>query len=114
MRLLFDQNISHRIIKIVSKDFEHSTSVKAESLMNSSDKSIWEFAKRNNYIIVTHDSDFNDLNLLYGFPPKIIWIRNGNVNTEELANILKIHFSEIEEFTNDSNFGCFEILALKK
>ncbi|SCX87106.1 DUF5615 family PIN-like protein [Flavobacterium caeni] len=114
MRLLFDQNISHRILKILSDEFSGSTLVKSENLIDSSDKTIWEFAKKSNYIIVTQDSDFNDLNSLYGFPPKIIWIRTGNLKTEELAKILKIHFSEIQEFENNPSFGCFEILTIKK
>ena len=114
MKLLFDQNISHRILKILSNEFEGSTTVKNEKLIDSSDKAIWEFAKKSNYTIVTQDSDFNDLNLLNGFPPKIIWIRTGNLKTEELANILKNHFGELKDFENNQNFGCFEILAIRK
>ena len=114
MRLLFDQNISHRILKILAEEFSGSTSVKKENLIDRSDKAIWEFAKKSNYIIATQDSDFNDLNSLYGFPPKIIWIRTGNLRTEELANILKVHFSEIKEFEDNPGFGCFEILTIKK
>lgn len=53
MKLLFDQNISHRILKIVSYQFEGSTTVKSENLIDSSDKVIWDFAKKSNYIIVT-------------------------------------------------------------
>ena len=114
MKLLFDQNISHRILKILSNEFEGSTTVKKENLIDSSDKAIWEFAKKSNYTIVTQDSDFNDLNLLNGFPPKIIWIRTGNLKTEELANILKNHFGELKDFEKNQNFGCFEILAIRK
>ena len=113
MKLLFDQNISHRILKILSAEFVESTSVKKENLIDSSDKAIWEFAKKHSYIIVTQDSDFNDLNSLYGFPPKIIWIRTGNLRTEELANILKNNFTEIQSFENNPEFGCFEILTIK-
>ena len=114
MKLIFDQNISHRILKILAEDFTGSTSVKSENLIDSSDIVIWEFAKKSNYIIVTQDSDFNDFNSLYGFPPKIIWIRTGNLKTEELANILKNHIAEIKDFESNPNFGCFEILAIKK
>ena len=114
MKLLFDQNISHRILKILSDQFADSTSVKQENLIDSSDKVIWEFAKKSNYIIVTQDSDFNDFNSLYGFPPKIIWIRTGNLKTEELAYVLKNHFLEIKDFENNPKYGCFEILAIKK
>ena len=72
MKLLFDQNRSHRILKITKEDFPDSTAVKNENLLNSADKVIWDFAKKSNYIVVTLDSDFNDFNILYGFPPKII------------------------------------------
>ena len=87
MKLLFDQNISHKILKVSSEEFTDSTSVKNENLVDGSDRSIWEFAKKSNFTIVTQDSDFNDFNLLYGFPPKIIWIRTGNLRTNELAII---------------------------
>ena len=113
MKLFFDQNISHKILKLLSEEFNDSTSAKRENLIDSSDKAIWEFAKKSNYIIVTQDSDFNDLNSLYGFPPKIIWIRTGNIRTEALANILKTNFDEIRDFENNPNYGCFEILAIK-
>lgn len=39
------------------------------------DNVIWEIAKQQDYIIVTQDSDFNELLILKGFPPKVIWIR---------------------------------------
>ena len=74
MRFLFDQNISHRILAMLPEKFSDSSSIKKEGLINSTDREIWDFAKKNNFIIVTQDSDFNDLNLLLGFPPKIIWI----------------------------------------
>ncbi|OYU84178.1 MAG: hypothetical protein CFE24_08055 [Flavobacterium sp. BFFFF2] len=114
MKLLFDQNISHRILKIISEEFKGSTSVKNEHLMDCSDKEIWEFAKKNDFSIVTQDSDFNDLNVLYGFPPKIIWIRTGNIKTEEMAGLLKTNFDEILQFECNPAFGCFEILTLNK
>ena len=56
MKLLFDQNISHRILKIHYDDFAGSTSVKDEYLIDRSDKVVWEFAKKSNYIIVKQDS----------------------------------------------------------
>lgn len=112
MRFLFDQNISHRILKILPEAFSDSTSAKKEGLIDASDKEIWDFAKINNYIIVTQDSDFNDLNSLYGFPPKIIWIRTGNLKTQSIVDILISHNDEIKQFLNDHNYGCFEIFRL--
>lgn len=112
MRFLFDQNISHRILDKLPDQFEGSTSVKKEGLMNAPDKTIWDFAKRENFVIVTHDSDFNDLTALNGFPPKIIWIRSGNLKTDEIADLITKNQKSIHDFLNNENLGCFEIIRL--
>ena len=114
MRLLFDQNISYRIMKVLPEKYSGSSHVKQENLINASDKQIWDFAKTNEYTIVTQDSDFNDLNILNGFPPKIIWIRTGNIKTVALMNILIEYNKELESFINNDDFGCFEILRITK
>jgi predicted nuclease of predicted toxin-antitoxin system len=114
MKFLFDQNISHRILDRLPVLFKESTSVKKEGLINEPDKSIWEFAKRKNLVIVTQDSDFNDLTALYGFPPKIIWIRSGNLKTDDIVELLIKNQKKIQDFLQDENLGCFEIIRLRK
>jgi len=42
MKLLFDQNISFRILKKLSDFFADSSHVKTEGLINASDLEIWE------------------------------------------------------------------------
>ncbi len=110
MKLLFDQNISFRILNSLPNQFEGSSHIKKENLTNSKDFEIWEFAKKNDFIIVTQDSDFNDFNLLYGFPPKIIWIRTCNSKTLAIVTLLIDHYNELDLFLKDEKFGCFEIL----
>ncbi|HEY5510496.1 MAG TPA: DUF5615 family PIN-like protein [Prolixibacteraceae bacterium] len=113
MKFLFDQNISHRILQLLPDNFIGSTHVKSEGLINLPDRHIWEFAKKQGFIIVTQDSDFNDLNSLYGFPPKIIWIRTGNIKTLALLEVMINNYLEIQHFAEDENFGCFEINKIK-
>ena len=112
MKFLFDQNISQKILKLLPEDFHGSSHVKIEGLLNSPDKDIWEFAKKHGFSIATQDSDFFELNSLYGFPPKIIWIRTGNMNTQTLNNVLTDSLPEIKKFLQDVNFGCFEIFII--
>lgn len=114
MKLLFDQNISQRILKVLPEIYNGSTHVKMEGLINSPDRIIWEFAKKNGFIIVTQDSDFNELNSLLGFPPKIIWIRTGNLKTQIIIDLLIDNYLEILKFVEDVNYGCFEIVKIKK
>jgi len=98
---------------LIPEEYYNSSSVKKEGLVNAPDREIWEFAKNNDYIIVTQDSDFNDLNSLYGFPPKVIWIRTGNLKTQSIVDILINYSDDINKFINDSQYGCFEIFKLQ-
>jgi predicted nuclease of predicted toxin-antitoxin system len=112
MKFLFDQNISHRILSLLPEQFSGSTSVKKEGLINAYDKQIWDYARLHNYIIVTQDSDFNDISTLFGFPPKIIWIRTGNLKTKAILDILIDNYSDLQKFESDSELGCVEIIKL--
>ena len=98
MKLLFDQNISYRIVKKVSDRFPGCLHVSSCGLNDAEDSNIWAFAKHNNYTIVTSDSDFYDLALVRGIPPKIIWIREGNLSTSELADLLVEKYQVIISF----------------
>ena len=113
MKLLFDQNISFRILAQLSPGFSSSTHVKSAGLQNSTDKEIRDYAKVNGFVIVSQDSDFNDLMNLYGFPPKIIWIRMGNLRTKELCSVLEGHIEELQQFVQNESLGCFEIVKIR-
>ncbi|MCD6544686.1 MAG: DUF5615 family PIN-like protein [Flavobacteriaceae bacterium] len=110
MNLLFDQNISYRLIKKISDILPDSKQVKELGLENATDIEIFNYAKNNDYSIVTFDSDFCDLNIINGFPPKIIWIRTGNSTTKNLELIIQQKYTVIKLFLTDDN-GCLEILA---
>lgn len=112
--LLYDQNISYRILKNLPEQFKGSTHVKAEGLQDKLDKVIWDYAKEEGFTIVTQDSDFNDLNSLYGFPQKIIWIRTGNLKTLDIRILLSQFYSEFQDFLKNGEYGCFEIIKLKE
>jgi len=109
MKLLFDQNISYRILKKLPETYSGSSHVKTEDLMNSSDFEIWEYAKLHQFIIVTQDSDFNDLYLLKGFPSKILWFQTNNLRTDELVLILKNRQNDVLDFSNNDELGCMEL-----
>ncbi len=109
MKLLFDENISWRIKYLISENFSdilHVTQIASNPL---TDKQIYEYAKNNNYTILTFDSDFINFVTLYGFPPKIIQLKCGNNRTEIIANKIINHLEQINLFINDGNIGFLEI-----
>jgi len=105
MKLLFDQNLSPRLVKKFEEFFNDSIHVQNLKLDTSSDKVLWEYAKVNEFTIVTKDTDFNNMVSLYGFPPKIIWIRRGNVSTQLIQEILTEHIEIIINFIIDTKNG---------
>jgi len=86
--LLFDQNISFRIIKEILPLFPGSKQVREVGLEGKQDREVWGWAKTNGFSLVSFDSDFADLSLLFGFPPKVIWLRFGNSSTSKIAAVL--------------------------
>ncbi|MFN6945430.1 MAG: DUF5615 family PIN-like protein [Cytophagaceae bacterium] len=112
MKLLFDQNISFRIIKKIENDFPEAKQVRELGLENKSDLEIWNFAKSKDSTIVTFDTDFFDLTVLKGHPPKIIWIRSGNTSTSFLAELLIRKKNIIQSFLLSEEWkeiGCLEM-----
>lgn len=109
MKLLFDQNISRKLVDELTSFFPDSTHVYLIGLHESSDDEIWHYAKNNQYVIVTQDSDFNERSTLYGYPPKIIWLRTGNTTTEHILALLKNHHNDIILFEKDVTLGCLQI-----
>ena len=110
MKLLFDANISFRIVKKLQKDFPNCLHVSRTGMdLPITDKMIWQFAKNNSYIIVTHDEDFYELSNLYGSPPKVIWLRFGTPPTDIVVQKLLKHRMDIESLYLDSNIDLLEI-----
>jgi predicted nuclease of predicted toxin-antitoxin system len=112
MKLLFDQNISFRIEKKLSLIFSESKHVSSLNLMNVNDIEIWNFAKKENFVIVTFDSDFYDISLINGCPPKIVWIRKGNLTTNQIISILEEKHLLIRNFIKNpekQDIACLEI-----
>ena len=98
MKLLFDHNLSPRLVTRLADIFPGSLHVFPLNMGEADDQQIWEYAKRNSCVIVTRDSDYNDLSLIRGFPPKVIWIRRGNCSTQEIEQLLRAASSDIQSF----------------
>ncbi len=98
MKLLLDENLSDKIVRRITDLYPGSTHVKNLALNNTDDAIIWEYAKGNNFAIVSKDSDFYQRSLLYGHPPKFIYLRIGNSQTSKIAQILRDNFDTICQF----------------
>ncbi len=110
MKLLLDENLSDRIISQIVDLYPDSVHVKTLGLINTDDVLIWEYAKANDFVIASKDSDFHQRSLLYGHPPKFIYLRIGNSPTSKIVQILRDNFGIISQFA-DSEIESILVLA---
>jgi predicted nuclease of predicted toxin-antitoxin system len=101
MKLLFDQNLSPRLIRLVEDLYPGSIHVREVGLRDAEDGVIWEYAKQNGFVVISKDSDFQARSLLYGSPPKFIWLRVGNCGVRPIEEILRKHSATIHTFAID-------------
>jgi predicted nuclease of predicted toxin-antitoxin system len=98
VKLLLDENLSDRIIHKIANLYPDSAHVKTLGLLNTDDVIIWDYAKANAFVIVSKDSDFHQRSLLYGHPPKFIYLRIGNSPTSKIVQTLRNDFHTITQF----------------
>ena len=89
MKLLFDQNLSFRLCQLLDDIFPQSTQTGLVGLARADDLTVWNYAGAEGLTLVSLDSDFADLAALRGPPPKVIWLRFGNLPTDAVAGILR-------------------------
>lgn len=108
-RLLLDQNLSFKISKRINDIFPETKHVSDLQLSGCEDMQIWTYSKNHNFCIVSFDSDFIDISILNGFPPKIIWLRLGNSSTEAVVQKIKSNHLIIQDFLVDTENAYLEI-----
>ena len=93
MKLLFDENLAPSLVLALADIFPQSEHAARIGLGAAPDREVWEYAREHHYTLVSKDSDFHELSLLFGLPSKVVWIRRGNCTTIDPARIcLKFPF----------------------
>jgi predicted nuclease of predicted toxin-antitoxin system len=110
MRLLFDQNLSPRLVSTLSDVYPDSIHVRDVGLQAADDEDVWNYARDLGLVLVSKDSDFHQRSFLFGHPPKVVWIRKGNCSTSEIEAIPRVHSLEILAF-EDAEQGSFVALG---
>jgi predicted nuclease of predicted toxin-antitoxin system len=105
MKLLFDHNLSPKLAAKLADLFPGSDHVYPLGLDHADDLTIWKFAKDNGYSIVSKDADYNSLSVLWGFPPKVIWVLSGNCTTAEIETLFRTRVGEVRSFGDHAEVG---------
>ena len=103
MKLLFDQNLSARLVVRLEDLFPQSIHVKTLGMTQSDDSSIWNYARDQGFTLVSKDSDFQQRSLVLGAPPKVVWLRIGNCRTSQIEDLIRIHAVELHTFEREAS-----------
>ena len=109
MKLIFDENLSPKMVAALADIFPDSVHVDRIGLGGASDNDVWQYAKDNGFTLVSKDSDFYDKSILYGSPPKVIWIKRGNCTNRQIQLLLRNKADMINEFCLSANVSFIRI-----
>ena len=101
MKLLFDQNLSHRLVQVLQKEYPDSRHVREAGLQEATDAVVWQYAAQQGFAIVTKDADFHQRSFLFGHPPKVVWLRVGNASTAKIEALLRRRAADVDAFCTD-------------
>ena len=101
MKLLFDENLSPKLPRRIADLFPDSLHVRDIGMKATDDPLVWDYAKTNDFMIVSKDADMHDLSLVFGNPPKVIWLRLGNCSTNQVELLLRQDCGVIKLFNEN-------------
>jgi predicted nuclease of predicted toxin-antitoxin system len=103
VKLLFDENLSPRLVQRLDAIYPGSMHVEFIGLRGQPDQALWDYAGFHGFTLVSKDNDFRQLSFLKGAPPKVIWLSVGNAGTDAIAKLLEDGITEIALFHTNTD-----------
>jgi predicted nuclease of predicted toxin-antitoxin system len=109
MKFLCDVHISYRVTKhLQSLGFK---AIHVNEILNkwwTTDEMICDYADKNDYIVITKDSDFRNSFYIKRTPKKLLKINLGNISSNQLIKLIADNLSSINKL-NKNPFFIIEI-----
>lgn len=109
MKLLFDENLSPELPRLLAENFPNSVHVRDLGLVGADDIAIWHAAATHGLVLATKDDDFVELSVLKGAPPKVVVLRLGNCRTSEVATLFLSERARLQRFHADADASILEL-----
>lgn len=107
MKLLFDENLSARLVELLAAEFPGNTHVERVMGRGRPGAEVWRYAIANGYAIVSKDNDFRQRAFMSGPPPKVFWLDVGNAGTERISELLRSRVGEVKRFGESAQESLF-------
>ena len=109
MKLLFDNNLSNKLVARLADIYVGSTQTRLIGLARAADPEVWFYARTHGYVIVSKDNDYAELAILRGSPPKVVWLRLGNCSSSAVEQLLRENVAVMAEFVADAERVVLEL-----
>ncbi len=97
--ILIDENLPKTLRTLFGPSAVHVSSLG----QRMSDHQLWIRGRANHSVIVTKDADFFERLAVEGPPPKIVWVRTGNMRRMELEGMLARVWNEVTVLLNNAD-----------
>jgi predicted nuclease of predicted toxin-antitoxin system len=111
MKLLLDENLSRRLVPFLVHDYPGTTQVALLGMEQTSDMELWRYAKKETFAIVTRDADFQEIALVHGHPPPVIWLKVDNPNKAITLKLLLDYREHLVQALEKDGLGIVELRA---
>lgn len=110
MKRLLDENLSRRLVPKLLDVFPGTIHVADVDMLRTPDPDSWQYAKENDFTIITKDDDFLALAHRFGPPPKLIMVEMGNCLNALLAERLRESAPRLNEFVTHTRAGIIKLI----
>ena len=111
MKLLFDENLSPKLPRMLAAEYPGSVHIEEVGLRGADDQQIWDYGREQGFAIVSKDTDFRERSFLRSFPPKVIWLDVENAGTAVIGRLLRQERQRVESFGSQDETS-FLILSI--
>lgn len=102
MKLLFDQNLSHKLVARLADASPDSAHVRELGMKSAADPAIATYAVAHDFALLSKDADFLALRfVLAGEQVRMVWVRLGNGSTAQVASAPRARRASIEALADD-------------
>jgi predicted nuclease of predicted toxin-antitoxin system len=102
MRLLFDQNLSHRLVILLTAEYPGSEHVRDVGLNATDDQAIWQYAAQQGLAIISKGFGLPATGIAVRPPAKGGLDPTGNCTTAAVATLLRARQGDLLAFEVDS------------
>ncbi len=103
MKLLFDQNLSYRLVPAPESLYPASVHIREVGLAVADNEAVWNYTTQHGFAIVSKDMDFYHRSVLFAQPLKVVWIGLDNCTTADIEALLRTRQADLLAFDQDAS-----------